>query len=259
VETETTLLVVGSRPSELFEELASRRSIAGRRVLSRRKRCLEDLYLDTAEAELAGREIALRLRRVGGKPGRTLITVKGPARVHPDGRMERRELERPWAAGVLEEVLDALEALGARLPRGKASAFRAEAPDSLAPLGLEIVQERGNERCALLLGGEAGEEAEATAELDLDSVTFRFPARWVRHFEIEIEARSAAGPAALGVLAGTLLEEDPDGLLLWPHSKTATGEALSRLEDEGTLAALLDRSDRPTREGYRELARLLEG
>jgi inorganic triphosphatase YgiF len=258
VETETTLLVVGSRPSELFEELASRREVAGRRVLSRRRRCLDDLYLDTPEGELAGREIALRLRRVGGEPGRTLITVKGPASVHPDGRMERRELESPWSAGALEEALEALEALGARLPRAETSAFRAEARDSLAPLGLEIVQERGNERCALLLGGEAREVAEATAELDLDMVTYRLPARWVRHFEIEIEARGAAGPAALGALAGALLEGSPDELLLWPHSKTATGEALGRLEGEGTLSALLDRSDRPTREGYRELARLLE-
>lgn len=259
VETETTLLPTGPNPGGFFARLAALTEVAGLSLHARGTRRLVDRYLDTPEGKLREKGIALRLRSVGDDPPRGLVTVKGPARLHADGRMERSELELPWSAEALEPVLGSLRELGAELPSPRLSSLTGRnTAELLDALGLRTAQERSNERRVLELREEKGGEApRLRAEMDLDAVTFRLPSRDVRHFEIEIEARGEGGIAASRAVSTALLAGHGTELVLWPYSKTATGEILARLDEEGALAALLDEEGRPTVQAYRKLRRLL--
>jgi inorganic triphosphatase YgiF len=257
-ETETTLLAAGPDPRGLFARLAAQPEIAGLSLHSLGTRRLEDRYLDTAEGALRERRIALRVRGTGGDPPRRLVTVKGPARVHQDGRMERRELELPWSGESVELAVSALREMGAELPRPDPAPPADDPERVLRSLGLRGAQERRTTRGVVELRAAAeGEELLILAEMDLDAVTFQLSSREVRHFEIEIEARESGGGDAVSAVSRALLADHGAELVLWPFSKTATGEGLARLAEEGALAALLDEEGRPTAAAYRELRRLL--
>ncbi|HMQ29605.1 MAG TPA: CYTH domain-containing protein [Chloroflexaceae bacterium] len=140
-------------------------------------------YYDTADGRLAAARHGLRVRRVGE---RSLITLKGPAEVGPDGVHRRAEHEFPgadprpaaWPPGVARE-------LGLALTGG-------------APVGPTVTV--ATERHIL----HVERAAERVAELCLDRGVLRAGGRERPFAEIEIELLPAGQRSDLAAIAAAL-------------------------------------------------------
>ena len=217
-EREAKLVIAGERPEAIADEIAALTTLAGEPLAPAGSVVQRDTYFDTPSGALRARRQSLRLRAAGGT---TKLTLKGEGREVQAGVIERDELEAEWSAATYARGLEALARRGV--------ALRAAPPDGdpsavLAATGLVRVQERETRRRLLHAGAGA-----PLAELAVDEVTYFLAGGAVRHHEVEIEAKAAAGADYLPRAAAALRARLGSTLSPWRHSKLAIGEGIERL------------------------------
>jgi hypothetical protein len=218
-ETEVTLVVVADPPDPVADAVAALRELEGFTLIHAPDQAIRDRYFDTLDRRLSGR--SLRLREVDGE---RLITIKGPPQPGTHVGVRRVEYEEPWperAWALLRAELGETLAVPAALPAS-------EPVPALEALGLRAFQDRSTARRVRAVLPRSGPRGRM-AELAVDAVVYDLDGLRVRHLEVELEAKSAEGEAALGALALRLLARFVDELRPWHLGKLATGEALRRL------------------------------
>jgi inorganic triphosphatase YgiF len=253
-EVEAALIAASDDAGGLARRLAALRELNGYLLSPRPEERIADDYLDTADARLGTKRVALRVRLLDGA---ARLTLKGPTERRGVATSRRLELEQPWSAAAAGRALRALANLDIRLARRTASRAWRNPEDFVSALGLVHVQRRETLRKPRDVRDRGGASDAPLAELALDTVSYRIGRRKVRLFEVEIEAKRKEGVAAASRVAGLLIERWGGGLRAWKHSKLATGLALDALERDGKLAALLSPAGWLTPKGIDLLARRL--
>lgn len=234
-EVEIALVIAAADPRAVAAQVADLTEIARYRLIPRGTTAFHDVYVDTPEGTLDALRWALRLREIDGI---TWITLKGPSTDRPAGGITRWEVDRPWSADALEAVLRAMRAGGAGAPVSLPHPIMNAQLKVLHGLGFVVVQDRETWRTLRdVLGPMPGDPI--VAELSVDAVTYHLPGSDVRHFEVEVEARSESGEQALGPIAAALIRRFAPALRHRTGSKLAIGKAIARLHGEGTLESLL--------------------
>jgi hypothetical protein len=234
-EVESSLAVVSERPEAVLRAIEGRDKIAGHALGTTRSERIQDRYLDTSDRTLEKREIALRVRE---QDGRTLLALKGRSETERWGGQDRFELERDWSKRAWEKVRAELEGRGVAI--SAPSTGPSSALETLAAAGLEIVQDREAERRVRDVRPRGGSEGRV-AELALDTVTYHFSGRDVRHYEVEIEAKARHGTEAVAAVAAALVDCYWPRLRPWRHAKLPTGKAVAALLADGRAPDLVGR------------------
>jgi hypothetical protein len=219
IEAEVTLVVVADPPEPVADAVAALRELEGFPIIPAPDESIRDRYFDTPDRRLAGR--SLRVREVNGE-GR--ITIKGPPQPGAHVGVRRIEHEQPWpepAWALLRAEFGGTLDVPAALPAS-------EPVPALEAIGLAVVQDRSTMRRVRAILPRSGARGRL-AELAVDAVVYDLDGLAVRHFELELEAKSHEGEAALGALALHVLGLFVDDLRPWHMGKLATGEALARL------------------------------
>jgi CYTH domain len=228
IETESTLVVVADSPEEVVRRVAALTELEGFVLRPRPDEAIHDLYFDTPDASLAAARSSLRLREVGT---RRVLTIKGPPRSGSFGATTRDELEGEWperAWKLLRTELAAVLVVPAAPPPG------GDPVEALESLGLVVVQERATSRRVRDVDPHAA-APRPVAELAVDVVAFQLPGGPVRHREVEVEAKSAGGDAAVALLTESLVRQFWPGLRPWRLGKLATGKAVAELIERQAL------------------------
>ena len=253
-EVESALIAALDDAAGLARRLAALRELDGYVLSPRAEERIADDYLDTADARLGAKRVALRVRRLDGVPR---LTLKGPTERRAGAASGRLELEQPWSPAAAGRALRALADLDIPLARRTASRAWRKPEDFISALGLALIQRRETLRRPRDVRDRGGASDPPLAELALDTVSYRIGRRKVRLFEVEVEAKRRSGVAAADRVATLLIERWGSGLRVWRHSKLATGLALEALEREGKLAASLSPGGWLTPKGIDLLARRL--
>lgn len=252
-ESEVALLIWSRQPQRAVERIAGLSSIAGYRLVPGDPLEMRDLYFDTRDRLLEPPRLALRVREFGAT---RLLALKGPSKPTDWGGVERLEIEEPWSADALTTVLGALADRGIEVTEQQD--FAEGCPRKvLADLGLQVIQDRETRRqvrCIVRADGECGP---TLAELVIDSVLYRVDSHEMRHYEVEIEARTDTGIAQIASVAAALKAMLGDELRAWDHSKLAIGFALEDLLARGDLEGLLDLYGNLTPAAYDRIDELL--
>lgn len=251
-EIETKLVVVSERPDEILERIAGTGELAGFSLVAMTEQSIRDVYYDTPAQLLRAADLALRVRQVNWT---LTLGLKGRSR-RLGAAIERLEIERPWSAAGLAEVLAALARLGVVVGAGAPGEPVDEPEAALRALGLAPFQERLTQRARREI---ADRERAHLGELALDRAVFAFGRERVRHYEIEIEAPGAQALDGTAALATALLTAWPGELRPWEHSKVATGRAIEHLVATRPPALLLNRAGAPTAAAYDAMDRWLRG
>lgn len=230
-EREAKLVITGARSEAVADAIAALDHLSGRTLAPAGEVTIVDVYFDTSEGALRTRGESLRVRTVDG---RAFLTLKGSEREVGGGVIERDELEVPWSAEAHARLVETLGTEGIALRRASAAG---DPVDALLAAGLGRIQERQTRR-RLRHALSAGRTP--IAELAIDAVSYRLALGPVRHDEVEIEAKAAAGADYLPRAVEELRGRFDGALTLWRHGKLATGFAIERLlaspESEGLLA-----------------------
>ena len=215
-------------------------------------RRIRDVYLDTGDGDLAGAQVAFRVRELDGRP---LLTLKANP-VRSGLATERLELEAPWSAEALQSMLEELRRHGVQLPNPPEGTGAGEPLADLAGLGLHPTQSRHTIRTPRDVR-ERGTDGGPVAELTIDDVAYQLPAGTARLLEVEVEAKGGGGLETVQALLGALAEVFSDALRPWPYGKLATGRAVEQLLAAGRLEGLLDPSGRISPAAHARLAEYL--
>jgi len=210
---------------------------------------IRDVYLDTGDGDLAGAQVAFRVRELDGRP---LLTLKADP-VRSGLAAERLELEAPWSAEALQSMLEELRRHGVQLPDPPEGTGAGEPLADLAGLGLHPTQRRHTTRTPRDVR-ERGTDGAPVAELTIDDVAYQLPAGTARLLEVEVEAKGGGGLETVQALLGALTEVFSDDLRPWPYGKLATGRAVEQLLAAGRLEGLLDPSGRISPAAHDQLA-----
>lgn len=229
-EIEATLIVWADAPRLIVGWIAGIETLGHFRLISRPAEHLYDVYADTASGQLRAARLALRVRAVGDL---LLLALKEPPRPAGGGAVDRPELELPWCDESLRRVLERLATLGVPLAPPAGAVVAGEPLETLAALGLRVVQDRTTHRRPrdLLLA----HARQPVAELALDSVRYEFAGQEVWVHEVEVEARAGGGVPGVQQAAAALREQFGASLRPWPHGKLETGIALEGLVRAGRL------------------------
>jgi CYTH domain len=239
-EVEGVLLVRADDQDAAAERVAALAAVGRFDLRARPPQRIRDTYLDTGGAALATARVAFRVRELDGRP---LLTLKADP-VRSGLAAERLELEAPWSAVALQEILEELGRRGVGLPTPPEAAGAGEPLADLAGLGLRPTQIRETARTPRDVVERDGQGAGPVAELTVDDVAYQLPAGTARLLEVEVEAKGAGGLATVQTLLRSLAEAYPGDLRPWPYGKLATGRAVERLLAEGRLDGLLDHDGR---------------
>ena len=215
-------------------------------------RRIRDVYLDTGDGDLAGAQVAFRVRELDGRP---LLTLKSNP-VRAGLASERLELEAPWSAEALRRMLAELRRHGVQLPDAPEGTEAGEPLADLAGIGLRPTQRRHTTRTPRDVR-ERGTDGGPVAELTIDDVAYQLPAGTARLLEVEVEAKGGGGLETVQALLGALAEVFSDDLRPWPYGKLATGRAVEQLLAAGRLEGLLDPSGRISPAAHDQLAEYL--
>ncbi len=110
----------------------------------------------------------------------------------------------------------------------------------LTDLGFQVIQDRKTHRQVRNIIRADTEGSPVLAELVIDSVLYHLGRKQIRYHEVEIEAKTDTGVAAIGPITKGLQAAFGDVLKVWDHSKLAVGFALEGLLTQGDLEGLLD-------------------
>jgi CYTH domain len=265
-EIEGVLVVSADDPEAVGRRLAALEALDRFDLLARRPQRIRDVSLETADGALAAARVTVRVRELDGRP---LLTLKADAR-RTRLAAERLELEAPWSAGVLQDVLGELRRRGVPVPDPPPRAGASEAGAAgegaageplavLAGLGLHPTQTRETARTPRDVVERDRPDPRPVAELAIDDVGYRFPAGPLRLLEVEVEAKGPGGLATVQALLGALAQAFPGELRPWPYGKLVTGRAAEQLLAAGRLQALLGPQGRLRPAAAALLAEFLSG
>lgn len=234
VEREVALLVVGVRPAATLRRIMALRTLDGFELRRRGKQRLEDTYLDTPDGRLAANGSAFRIRRVSGRDGTTVLTLKGPGSRGSNRVVSRGEIEVPLSLRSVQRIVAELRRMNVPW-KARMAMHRFRRADLPKALGLVPVQHRSTERDILDVYVATLPNEDAVAEIAVDRVAYRFSHAASSLFEIEIEAKGRGTSRTVSTIATALLQRFPNGLQRWAYSKLATGKALEAAARSGRL------------------------
>jgi inorganic triphosphatase YgiF len=237
-ELEATLIILSNHPQTVAQHIAVLTSVANYRLLPQLSQPIRDLYLDTPHEALQAKRIALRLR---GLRGKHWITLKGPSQPAEGGGVERLEIESLWSQDSLAKVVQELLGEGIEMPRQSTDFDLLDPLNSVASLGLQIIQDRETHRQVRNIVPMSAERKPVLAELTIDAVTYHFGDQQIHHHELEIEAKVRDGSTVLRSVTESLISRYGPVLRRWDHGKLATGKGIEQLLREGALEGFLDR------------------
>ena len=249
-ELELILLITSPDPESVITRVANKGSIGDYKLTAEPARILHDIYLDTPDHHLGSKRINLRVRGSGRS---FWITMKVSPGLLTMRRHERLEIEIPWSSESLSQIVGIVAGKGVRLIAPSSLDPTMSQVDVMKRMGLQVLQDRKTERVPRNVLENDG-QGEVLAELDIDSVLYHFPAREVRLFELELEAKSPKGRKILRDLNNKLLRDFAPELRPWRYGKLVTGEKIERLLRKGDLDNFIDGS-RLKPEGYERVER----
>jgi inorganic triphosphatase YgiF len=251
-EVEGVLLVIADDQEGAGRRVGALERVDRFELRPRPTQRIRDVYLDTGDGDLAGAQVAFRIRELDGRP---LLTLKANP-VRSGLATERLELEAPWSAEALQSMLEELRRHGVQLPDPPEGIGAGEPLADLAGLGLHPTQRRHTTRTPRDVR-ERGTDGGPVAELTIDDVAYQLPAGTARLLEVEVEAKGGGGLETVQALLGALAEVFSDDLRPWPYGKLATGRAVEQLLAAGRLEGLLDPSGRISPAAHDQLAEYL--
>jgi hypothetical protein len=232
LESEVTL-VVTNKGEDIAKDIAGLTSIIEYDLKPQPIQRIHDTYYDTDQGSLRRRKIGLRIRRIHRH---LLVTIKSnPQSLEAKG-VQRIEFEAPWSQESLVMIQRTLRHTQAK---GQARYSRHLPSDTLASMGLGVVQERITRRLVRDIFRHDRPDSTPVAELDIDSVTYPGNPK-VRIFEVEIEAKARGSVTRIQEIAEALQSIYPGFLREWPYGKLATGMAIQRLLKSRILQNYLD-------------------
>jgi len=106
-------------------------------------------------------------------------------------------------------------------------------------IGFKIIQDRETYRQIrnIRLSQELNS---AVAELDIDSTVYHFDKLDVHYHNLEIEEKSKISENILNSIVDEIIKSFPNSLKRWSYSKLATGKAIAKMLNEGSLKNLLN-------------------
>lgn len=251
-EVESALVVI-MESSEVLRSLEGLNEIAGHPLAAAQLERIHDRYVDTTDGKLEEQRIALRVRELDG---REFVTLKGPSLAGSWGVESRLEFERDWSEEAWLEIRGELERRGIEI--AGPSTGRANALETLEAAELETVQDREVERRARNVMARSGGRTRI-AELALDTVTYHFTGRDVRHYEVEIEAKARRGDEAVAAIKAALIDQYWPRLRPWRHGKLPTGKAVRALIDAGRVDEVVANDGALRPQAYDAIAEELDG
>ena len=231
-EIEASLAICAADAGAVADAIAALRQIGGYVLVRPAELMLRDVYWDMPNDSLDCERMALRLRTAGGG---TLLTLKGPPTRDSDGLSSRLEIEAPWSAAALRQVLDTLDDAGVFASPATVDTGKETPHAALEALGFVIVQERETRRRTRDLVPPETPDAPALAELAIDRTTYRFDGRALVHNEIEIEVKAPGGERAIAQAMAALRKQYGPALRPWTYGKLATGETIRKRLKRGDL------------------------
>jgi hypothetical protein len=255
LEIEAKLIICSANPLKVVADISRLSTLAGYSLLKQDSVAIHDYYVDTPDRRLKAAECSLRVREINNSPW---LTLKGPHRLMPQGLVEQSEIEVPWSRDSLPRISDDLGHYGVRLPAILPESQSTPPLEVLSLMGLERVQYRENYRQIRNVMEDEGTTGPALAELSIDSVVYHFGNLQLRHYEVEVEAKSIEGIDVLPVILGGLLDAYPDTLQKWDHGKLSIGRAIETLLAQGALEGLVNDRDELLPAAYSRVHQLLE-
>ncbi len=136
-------LIIKDEAEYVRKDLAAVRHLLGYDLRSKRARTIHDTYYDTQDYSLRRRKITLRIRRLGHM---MMISSKSDLRRYSGNLVQRREVELPWG---YDSVRRMARTLNLKIPaKANFDALRVQVSETLAAMGLEVIQERRTHRMA---------------------------------------------------------------------------------------------------------------
>jgi len=255
-EVEAALLVRSDATEDVLRRISELPAFPMFHLGLAEKREIHDIYFDTPARSLQKARLALRIRNADGKE---LVTLKWRTRRSDAGVVEREEIEDDWSPGLWEEILEELGRRGGEVKHPNDLQERASARSTLEWHGLEVVQERRNSRRARAMVRHHDEKGRVAAEMDIDSVTYRFSGGDVRIGEVEIEAAEDEEDSVGCVksAADFLVAMFTPHLVWWRSGKLATGKAIEHLLAKKKRTEFLGKEGQLTPMGADSLAEAL--
>lgn len=225
--------------------------IAHYQLVPEKPKILHDVYLDTRDKRLTNHRMNLRIRSENENCWINLKTYPKPTLW---GGQARQEMELPWSPTALGKVLGELGLPFKDLEHEEVVV--SEPVTLLKGLGFEVVQDRETHRDVRNVVSST-DKLQVLAELDIDSVTYRFGEQEVHLYEVEVESKGREGHLTVRKIIKTLRDTYGTSLRSWRHGKLATGEAVERMMKSGELLGLLDSRGRLGSGAYERLNRVL--
>jgi hypothetical protein len=224
IERELTLVICSEAPQYIADRIGQLSEIPGYKLCCARDRSIRDSYFDTPRRELRSRGWALRIREIDGSP---FIALKGPSEADDSGAVARLEIEDVWSPEAFEEILRELSLHGFSTCVPRKTTASPGPLQEMKAAGFQLIQARETSRRTIDIVRLP--QNVRVVEMAVDAVDYRFAAGRIRHYEVELEAKSEVGPEAIRDVMRSLQATFGNSLKLWPYSKLATGAALERL------------------------------
>lgn len=254
-EMEATLIICSEEPEAVAEKISSLRSIGEYRIVPQHTKMIHDIYFDKPDYALQAEKLALRIREFGEMK---LITLKGPSQPSGLGSVKRLEVEKQWCK---ESLINIIEELGNRkinLPRVPQDFNTANPLVAMTNLSLKVIQDRYTQRQIRNIVYLDKDDSLILAELAIDSVVYNFDKQKIRHYEVEIEAKTRDGENVVNAVSEELYRTFKPTLRVWDYSKLATGKAINKLIKEGNLKDLPEINNKMKPEVYDKIVELLK-
>ena len=175
----------------------------------------------------------------------------------PWGGAEREEIEMWWCKAALTKIFKRLKKI-IKMPNLPKNFDQMNPKDVMEALGLEVYQNRKTARQIRKVVALHDDDSPIFAELAIDSVTYIFKPHRIRHYEIEIEAKTREGENVVKVLSENLVKMFDSELQVWKYSKLATGKAIQKLHGDRALEGLLDSKNNLKPEAYSKIEQCLK-
>ena len=248
IEIETTLRIDSSSPDAVMKNLAALDAIGPYKIVSKESCIIHDRYFDTRERSFMKRGFALRLRQIGPS---CLLCLKGCERVNEWGGIERLEIEEVWSEKTLEAIIRALDETSINIEQ---VSFDTNDPvQTLGSHGLRIIQDRQTHRIERDIGFHRGTSLGSCAMMALDTVCYRLAVRFLKHFEVEIEAKTHEDEHHIETITELLRTGFPRELKRWDHNKLITGYAIETLLDRGEVLSGIHENEIIDHVGYTKI------
>jgi uncharacterized protein YjbK len=236
-ESESTLVILSEHPEAVADEIAGLTSVGSYLLLPQGSTMIHDTYFGVSDRELIKKSMALRVREIGST---RLITLKGPAQATDWGGIERSETEVPWSRDALSMIMKQLTDAEVEIPQQASDFENVHPSDVMASLGFRVIQDRVNRRRINNIAHSPDETGTVLAEMAVDSVAYHFSSQDIRHYEVEIEAKSDNGSEAVSAVIEGLIDIYGPALRRWNYGKLTTGGAIEEMLAKGTLEGLID-------------------